>query len=417
MKVLHITSSSRGGAGIAALRLHEALRQEGVVSGYLSANLTINFSNETVTDDFFRYEKPSILKKIRAKFQKYFPFTQGQKAVQQFNGIKEKLQYEMVTLPFSTYQLHKHPLVLEADIVNLHWIGGILDYPSFFKKCQKPIVWTLHDMNPFQGLFHYKNDELQNSKIVADFDLEMKQIKRKAIQSIKNGTIVSPSKWLLEEAKRSNVFFGFNEEHIHNSIDLELFKLMDKEALRKRRGVESDEFVILFVSDTLKNYRKGFDLLTEALLHLKNIDATVLAIGKGEIPHGGDLKIIALGEINSPLTMAECYGMADVFILPSREDNLPNVMLESFACGTPIVGFSIGGIAEHTVYSITGVLAEDMTAQSLAKAIEKFYETRKKYNELVIRTYAEENFSYERQAFFYFEIYKSIFDRWNTINC
>lgn len=408
MKVLHITSSSRGGAGIAALRLHEALCQEGVASGYLSANLTINFSNETVTDDFFRYKKPSILKKIRAKFQKYFPFTQGQKAVHQFNGIKEKLQYEMATLPFSTYQLHEHSLVREADIVNLHWIGGIVDYPSFFKKCQKPIVWTLHDMNPFQGLFHYKNDELINSRIVGSFDVKMKQIKRKAIQSIKNGTIVSPSKWLLEEAEKSKVFVGFNEAYIPNSIDLNLFELQDKEILRRGRGVESDEFVILFVSDSLKNHRKGFDLLTEALQYLKNIKITVLAIGKGEILNDSELKIIAAGEIKSPLEMAECYSMADVFILPSREDNLPNVILESFASGIPIIGFPIGGIAEHTVDCITGVLAEDVTAKSLAEAISKFYKTKNNYKDLVVRKYAEENFSFKRQADSYISLYQKV---------
>lgn len=408
MKILHITSSSKGGAGIAALRLHEALRQQEVVSGYLSANLTINFSNKTVIDDFFRYEKPSILKKIKAKFQKYFPLTLSQKAVQQFNGIKEKLECEMATLPFSIYQLHKHPLVQEADIINLHWIDGILDYPSFFEQCQKPIVWTLHDMNPFQGLFHYKNDELRNYKIVAGFDDEIKHVKRKSLQSIKNGTIVSPSKWLLNEANKSKVFDGFNEEYIPNAIDLKLFKLQDKEMLRKERAIESDELVMLFVSDSLKNYRKGFELLTEALLNLNHIKVTVLAIGKGAIPDRGNLKITSLGEISSSLEMAACYGAADVFILPSREDNLPNVMLESFACGTPIVGFSIGGIEEHTIGSITGVLAEDVTAQSLTKAIEKFYQTKNYYNKFVVRKYAEDNFSFKKQADSYIALYEKI---------
>lgn len=408
MKVLHITSSSRGGAGIAALRLHKALCQEGVVSGYLSANLTINFSNETVIDDFFRYKNPSILKKIQAKFQKYFSITKRQKAVRQFNEIEEKLEYEMATLPFSIFQLHKHPLVEAADIINLHWIGGILDYPRFFKECQKPIVWTLHDMNPFQGLFHYKNDELRNGKIVADFDLEMKLIKTKAIQSIKNGTIVSPSRWLLEEAKKSKVFIGFNEEHIPNAIDLKLFKIQDKEKLRKEKGIESDEFVILFVSDSLINYRKGFDLLTEALLLLNNIDITVLAIGKGAVPYIGDLKIISLGEIKSSSEMAECYGMADVFILPSREDNLPNVMLESFACGTPIIGFSVGGIAEHIVANRTGILAKEISGLSLAETIDKFCQTRNNYTESVIRKYADENFGFKKQADSYISLYKKV---------
>lgn len=409
MKVLHITSSSKGGAGIAALRLHEALCKQGVISGYLSANLTIDFSNEIVTDDFFRYKKPSFFKEIRTKFQKHFPFTRGQKAVNQFNSIKEKLECEIASLPFSNYELHHHPLIQKADIINLHWIDGILDYPSFFEQCQKPIVWTLHDMNPFQGLFHYKNDELINSKIVGNFDIEMMKIKKSAVQSIKNGTIVSPSKWLLGEAKKSNMFVGLNKEYISNCVDLEVFKLRNKEGLRKKMSIESDEFVILFVSDSLKNYRKGFDLLREALLNLNDIKVTVLAIGKGEIPDIGDFKIISLGEIKSTLEIASCYSTADVFILPSREDNLPNVMLESFACGTPVVGFSIGGIEEHIMNNFTGVLAEKVTARSLTNAIEKFYQTRNNYKDLIIRKYAEENFSYKKQADSYITVYEKVF--------
>jgi glycosyltransferase involved in cell wall biosynthesis len=210
------------------------------------------------------------------------------------------------------------------------------------------------------------------------------------------------------EVKKSDVFVDFKEEYIPNAINLELFKLQDKEALKKAKSIGSDEFVILFVSDSLKNYRKGFNLLTEALMNLKNINVTVLAIGKGTIPTIGNLKIISLGEINSPSEMAACYAIADVFVLPSREDNLPNVMLESFACGTPVLGFNIGGIAEHTIDNITGILADEMTSQSLTTAIRKFYQTRNNYNNSVIRKYAEENFSFKKQADSYIALYEKV---------
>ena len=143
-------------------------------------------------------------------------------------------------------------------------------------------------------------------------------------------------------------------------------------------------------------------------MNLRNIKTTVLVIGKGEIPAIDTVKIISLGEINSSSEMAECYSMADVFVLPSREDNLPNVMLEAFACGTPVIGFNTGGIAEHTIENITGILADEMTAESLENAIEKFYETRNNYNELVIKAYAEENFSNGKQALSYIELYHEI---------
>jgi len=407
MKVLHITKSVKGGAGITAKRLHDALCEKGIQSGFLSCNLTIDFNSQIIKDPFFIYQKPSLARKFYLKMMVLFFPNQYQKAIIKLQKI-EMLENEIVSLPFSNYKLHEHPLVKEADIINLHWVGEFVNIPLFFKNCTKPIVWTLHDMNPFQGIFHYRNDQDRNNQIAGYFDSEMKRIKEKVFRSVTNGTIVSPSKWLLEESKKSNVFLNWDKKRIPNSVNLKLFKHHDKEALRSEREIGRDEFVMLFVADSLKNSRKGLDLLTEALLNLRNIKTTVLVIGKGEIPAIDTVKIISLGEINSSSEMAECYSMADVFVLPSREDNLPNVMLEAFACGTPVIGFNTGGIAEHTIENITGILADEMTAESLENAIEKFYETRNNYNELVIKAYAEENFSNGKQALSYIELYHEI---------
>lgn len=411
MKVLHITTSSKGGAGIAAKRLHDALCENGVQSGFLSSNLTVGFNNQIINDPFFTYQKPSLLKKVYLKLMVLLFPSQCQKAIFQLQKIREMLECEVVTLPFSNYKLHEHPLVKEADIINLHWIGEFVDFSSFFKNCTKPIVWTLHDMNPFQGIFHYKNDQDRNNQIAGHFDIKMKLIKETAIQSVNNGIIVSPSKWLLEEAKKSDVFFNWKKKWIPNSINLELFKQQDKKALRSKKNIGSGEFVMLFVADSLKNSRKGFDLLAEALLELTNIKVTVLVIGTGEIPAIDTVKIISLGKINSSSEMAECYSMADVYVLPSREDNLPNVMLEAFSCGTPIIGFNTGGIAEHTFENVTGILADEMTAQSLANAIAKFYDTRKNYSGLVIRTYVEGNFCCRKQADSYIALYEKVVNK------
>ncbi|RVT75882.1 glycosyltransferase [Flavobacterium sufflavum] len=408
MKVLHITKSAKGGAGIAAKRLHDALCENGVQSGFLSSNLTIGFNNQIINDSFFTYRKPSLLKKVYLKVMGLFFSSQCQKVIFRLQKIEEMLECEIVSLPFGNYKLHEHPLVKEADIINLHWVGDFIDFPSFFKNFTKPIVWTLHDMNPFQGIFHYMNDQDRNNQIAGQFDKEMKQIKKSAIQSVKNGTIVSPSQWLLNEARKSEFFFNWGGRCIPNSINLEIFNQKDKLALRKEKNIGGNEFVILFAADSIKSYRKGFDLLRNALLKLKDIEITVLTIGKGDIPVIDTVKLISLGEISSSSEMAECYSMADVFVLPSREDNLPNVMLEAFACGTPIIGFNTGGIAEHTIENLTGILADEMIAQSLANAIAKFYDTRNDYSRSVIRKYAEEKFSYENQARSYMRIYKSI---------
>lgn len=411
MKVLHITTSSKGGAGIAALRLHQALRKNDVASAFLSSNLTLDFDNEIVEDTFFKYKKSSVLKKIRINLKNYFFSSERQLSIRYFDNLKVKLQFEMASLPFSSLCLQDHSLVQEADIINLHWMGDILDYPIFFEQCQKPIVWTLHDRNPFQGLFHYKNDELLNAETSADFDDKMKQIKAAALRQIKKGAIVSPSKWLLCEAKNSDFFPSFVKEWIPNSVDLDVFKPQDKKALRKEYSLGSDDFVILFIADSVKNHRKGFDLLIEALSHLEALPVTVVAIGKGEIPVVANLKMIPLGEINSAGEMAKYYALADVFVLPSREDNLPNVMLEAFACGTPLIGFPVGGIAEHTKLNLTGVLADEISSSALAKAIQLFYETKENYKNETIRKYAKDNFGLKKQANAYQKVYGKILEK------
>jgi len=318
------------------------------------------------------------------------------------------MQFEIATLPFSNYLIHNHPLYKVADLINLHWIDGIVDYHSFFLNNDKPIVWTFHDMNPFLGIFHYHNDEVLNAEICKSFDIKIKRIKMDAFKNIKNAAFITPSNWLLNVANKSNVFSDFYKKEIPNSINFDVFKIQDKTVLRKQFCIPESEFVILFVSDSLKNPRKGFDLLLDALKFLGNEAISILTIGKGKVPMVDNLNIISLGEINSSEKMAECYAVADVFVLPSREDNLPNVMLESFACGTPLIGFNVGGIAEHTIPNLTGFLADEFTGDSLADAIIKMKVNKENYKREIIRKYAKDNFGFQKQADSYLEMYNLI---------
>lgn len=407
MNILHITTSTKGGAGIAALRLHKALCESNISSGFLSIDLTLNFNNEFVDDSYFKYKKSSIVKRIFNKIKRFiipsYKFNQTEK----FKRLKSELNCEIATLPFSNYNLHKHPLVLEADIINLHWVSGIVDYPTFFKNCRKPIVWTLHDMNPFQGIFHYKDDQNRNEHIIGDFDGEMKQLKKKSLKYIKKGAIISPSNWLLNKASEN--FNYFSKSCISNSINLSVFSLKNKLALRREFSILPDEFVLLFIADSLINPRKGFDLLLESLIILKEVmPITVMLIGIGSIPEMDNIKVLPLGEIKSEIEMANLYSIANVFVLPTREDNLPNVMLESFACGLPVISFNNGGMKEHIKLSVNGILIKDFSGKSLAEGILNFYKNRNDYNSSEIRKYAEGNFSSKKQAGAYLNIYEEI---------
>ena len=405
MKVLHITTSSKGGAGIAALRLHKALQSKNVKSAYLSNNLTINFDNEIMNDSFFEYKKISLFKRIFNKLRMLIYPSDHQNKIKEWNKSKLDLQFIIATFPYSNYRTHKHPLVIEADIINLHWIGGIIDYNSFFVHCKKPIVWTLHDKNPIQGMFHYKKDEIFNNKYIKKLINEITEVKRISTNKIKKGTIVSPSYSLLKEVKSSNFFSHLKTVQISNSINLDVFKVLDKVVLRDKYQIDNNEFVILFIANDINNKWKGFGLLLEAIKLVNNMSLTIVTIGKGTVEGLNNTKVIEFGEISSSEKLVEIYGLSDVLVLPTLEDNLPNVMLESFACGIPMISFPVGGMIDHLITDYTGYLANEISARSLSTAIYHFYNTKHNYDKFKIRNYAEDNFNFTKQAIEYLDVY------------
>lgn len=407
-KVLHITTSNRGGAGIAALRLHNALREQGVASAYISRDLTIDYDGKVIDDTSFDYYRPSLLQRLKTKIKRMLVPTSVEKLQQRFASLEPSLDCEIATMPFSALVLASHTLVKEATVLNLHWISGILDYPSFFRTINKPLVWTLHDMNPFMGLFHYKNDAVKNGNAL-QLTSEIAAIKKTAMAYITRGAVISPSQWLLDEAIDSGCFSHFSvAKVIRNGVDLSVFKISkDKELLREQYGITKEDKVLLFVAGDLDNYRKGFDVLQEAL-ELIAIDITLLTLGKGEVnTQNKRVKIVPLGFVKEASKISEAYGMADLFVLPSREDNLPNTMLESLASGTPVVSFNAGGMMEH-IKGYNGIIVKEHTPSALATAIEHYFISENHHSSQDIRAYAEVHFNYKKQAEDYMSVYTSL---------
>ena len=228
MKVVHITSSSRGGAGIAAKRLSDALVTLGVQSAYISKNHSLDFDQQQLSEDpVLTYQKLSGFKKLWVKLmQKIAPGP--------YVAFKRKLKvfanegYETLSVPFSPYRLEEHPLVKEADIVHLHWAIELVD-ARFFKNLNKPIVWTLHDMNPFLGAFHYMTDKQRASKKLNTIDTLFRSHKMRQYRAINKLVIVSPSEWLKQAAIKSGMFPQDSFVKIANPISF------DFEVKRKAR--------------------------------------------------------------------------------------------------------------------------------------------------------------------------------------
>ena len=395
-KVLHICESDVGGAGIAASRLNHALQKSGIDSRMLVIN------KRRTDKSVFKY-LPSIYSRIIG----HLPIPYKQNKYRRFhrNAISN---YEITTYPEAVYNISNHPLVKEADIINLHWLGNMLNYRDFFPAIKKTIVWTLHDMNPFLGCAHYMGDVMRNpdDKFMEE---RLKNLKANAYKKCQSITIVDLCPWMQKYSSQSNAFKSRQHVIIPNSVDTGVFKLRDRLIARKALGLPADTPLIMFCCQDLNNRRKGFDLLMNALSELKG-NYQFLVVGN---PEGTEMKdynhnMHFWGSVSDELLLSLLYSSADLFVIPSREDNLPNTMLESLCCGTPVLSFSNGGMADTITSGINGIIVDEQTSEGLIGGIKLFFKEKDNYSRYKISTEARQRFSPEKQAAKYDKLYQSL---------
>lgn len=397
MKILHISTSSGGGAGTAARRLHQGLLKEGVSSKFLCLQNKSPLVHEIYT---IPTPKKSSLTRISRKLGAITQEDKNRSTLKSLAG-----NYEIFTFPRTDYKVHLNEFLREANIIHLHWIAGMVDY-NLFSKVSKPIVWTLHDMNPFQGGFHYKNDEECNTGEFGEIDNNIKEMKLSTYKKASIKMIVAPSKWLINTSKASKLLGDFPHKYIPYGVDIRIFQSHDQHFARQVFELPSNKLILLFVSENVGNERKGFKLLLEAIQDLESDDFILVAIGKN--PINSNRKIRYLGTITDERLLALAYAAADAFILPSREDNLPNVMLESLACGTPVIATPVGGMLDVIRDGFNGYLAEALTSESLRAAIRRFLDNVDIFNRENIREDAVKKFSLKVQAREYLKLYRAI---------
>lgn len=395
LKILHISKSDSGGAGNAAYRLHKAMIDLGVDSKMLCLQKSRNGISSLVkfSDSILK----KTLRSTRLPFNKYV----------KNNSLLKKRggQYESFSFIESDYQVHKHQLIKEADVINLHFINGFINYNSFFMKVQKPIIWTLHDMNPFMGGFHYQEDLNRNQENLGDVEDHLRFEKIAIYKQCNELSIVSLNKWMFELARNSEHFHDRPNLIISNTLDFETFNIYDKFEQRKRFGLPASKIILIFVSFHLGNYRKGGDLLLQSMKNFNEKDVIFCKIGKPDKSLELNDLIIDLGYFSNEKELARLYSAADAVILPSREDNLPNVLLESLACGTPVISTPVGGCLDLLEHGFNGLLTKDVSSKSLTETIFHFISHHESFDKDAIRARALETFSPEIIVKKYFEAY------------
>lgn len=400
-KVLHIVTFQRGGAGIAAMRLHTSLLKKGVCSKLMYLNK--GAQSETV----FNYRKKNYLLDIFLRVLKKLGIPLTLEQSNDYKIRKYKRSVELFSFASTPYTgLKEHPLVKEAEVINLHFVSNFIDYSSFFKDLNKPLIWTIHDMNPFQGGFHYKNDERDFSEYLYQVNLEQYNAKKESLSQFPETSLIiaAPSQWMKRESMKSEILGRFKHVHIPNPINTEIFR-PDVEALENEE-TDKEKSVVLFVAESLYNKRKGFDILMK-LIADEDVLKLCHFVAVGEIRKTDEVANVEYaGNVNGEAEMARLYNRADIFILPSREDNLPNSMVESLCCGTPVVGFKIGGLVETIQDGENGFLSDEISVEGLKEALMKCIHYMKKSDREKISVKAHTLFNETAVAGRYLNIYR-----------
>ena len=378
MKILIInTYDISGGAARAAFRLHEALLQNNIDSQMLVADK--------------RSDINSVITPYKNKFDKLFWKISFFR--EQFFAKKHKKTKTEKFAPLSAAKIKNRKLVkainsINPDIVHLHWIcHGFLSIEDIV-RINAPIVWSLHDMWAFTGGCHYvagadalcdkyvkncgKCDLLESDK-PKDLSFKILQRKKKAFAKIKSMTVVGLSKWLQNCANNSSVFANKKVINLPNPINANIFKPFNMLLSRKLFNLPENKKLVLFgaMSATTTPY-KGFTELIEALdkINTENVEFVVFGSSEPENPPALPCKVYYLGQFHEDITLVLLYSTCDVIVVPSKRENLSNVIMESLSCGTPVVCFDIGGNSDMVNHKTNGYLAQPGNISDLANGID-----------------------------------------------
>lgn len=376
MRVLIVNTSERtGGAAVAASRLMEALTAHGV-----KAKMVVR---DKQSDALTVVELPG-------RWHQQWCFLWERLVIFMRLHFSRKRLFEL-DIANAGSDITRLREFQEADVIHLHWVNqGLLSLSDIRKilLSGKPVVWTMHDIwpataichltlgcNQFKTLCHHCK-YLPGGGSMNDLSARVWRRKQRMLdgQSI---TFVACSRWLEGEARQSALLKGQKTLSIPNPINTHIYKVEDRLAARERMGLPADKRILLFVSQRVTNRNKGMDYLVEACNLLaerypemkKNTGVAILGGHAEEVAGQLPFESYPLGYVSDERRIVDVYNAADVFVLPSLSENLPNTIMESMACGVPCVGFKVGGIPEEIDHQKNGYVAAYRDSADLARGI------------------------------------------------
>lgn len=415
MRILIVnTSEKTGGAAVASNRLMNALNNNGVKAKMLVRDKVS--SRNTVVG-----LRCSLLQKWHFLWERWCVFWHLH--------FSRKHLFE-VDIANTGTDITTLPEFKEADVIHLEWINqGMLSLNDIRKIIAKgkAVVWTMHDLWPAAAICHYAH-------ICSSFktgcryccllpgggsanDLSKRVWKRKAtVYRNSNIHFVACSRWLEQQAQQSKLLQGMQITSIPNSIDTNIYHPLDKQEARLSAGLPAGgRRIILFVSQRVTDERKGMVYFIEAIERLvalypamkEKLAVAVLGRHAEDIADKLPLPVYPLGYVNDEKKIVSVYNSADVFVLPSLEDNLPNTIMEAMACGVPCVGFDVGGIPEMIDHEINGYVARFKDSDDLMRGIRWVLDPNTDYALLSHRAIRKVTSAYSERsvALKYIEVY------------
>ena len=379
MKVLIVNTSERtGGAAVAANRLMEALINNGVKAKMLV--------RDKLTDNPCVVEHPQ-QRRLR------WAFLWERLGIWLQLGLRRRHLFDIDTGSCGA-DITQLPEFQEADVIHLHWVNqGMLSLKQIRRILDsgKPVVWTMHDIWPATAICHLTLDcrqfevKCQNcpldtslstlhsplSSFLSPLSSKIWHKKQQMLEG-RGVTFVACSEWLAGEARKSALLKGQRVISIPNPIDTRVYKPGDRQTARRALGLPLDKKLILFASQRVTNEYKGMRYLVDACRQLDGpgqLGVMILGGHAEEVVGQLALEALPIGYVNDEQRIVQVYQAADVFVLPSLSENLPNTIMEAMACGVPCIGFNVGGIPEEIQHKRTGYVAAYRDAADLARGL------------------------------------------------
>lgn len=376
MRVLIINTSERiGGAAVAAGRLMESLKNNGIKAKMLV--------RDKQTDQI------SVVG-LERSWLHVWKFIWERVVIWKANHFKKNELFS-VDIANTGTDITSFPEFQQADVIHLHWINqGMLSLKNIRKILEsgKPVVWTMHDMWPCTGICHHAREctnyeeECHRCPFIygggGRKDLSTRTFrKKKALYEIAPITFIACSHWLENKAKKSALLKGHKVISIPNPINTNLFRPHKKQEARDKCKLPQDCKLMLFGSFKITDKRKGIDYLIASCNQLvekhqelkDSLGVVVFGNQSQQLQNLLPFKVYALPYVSNEHELVNIYNAVDLFVTPSLEENLPNMIMEAMACGVPCVGFNIGGIPEMIDHLHNGYVAKYKSSEDFANGI------------------------------------------------